>query len=78
MAAAQDEVLEDAGRASRLKAAAALLPPGQRQAFEMLGLQERSLAEVSAATGRSVVSLKVNLHRALKALRAKLDKGDGP
>ena len=67
-----------AGRASRLKAAAALLPPGQRQAFELLGLEERSLAEVSASTGRSVVSLKVNLHRALKALRAKLDRDDAP
>jgi RNA polymerase sigma-70 factor (ECF subfamily) len=35
-------------------------------------LQERSLAEAAAATGRSAGSLKVNLHRALKSLRARV------
>ena len=73
-AEAPDQGLADAGRAARLREAVALLPPGQRQALEQLGLQERSLAEVSATTGRSVVALKVNLHRALNALRATLGK----
>ena len=73
-AAAADQRLADAGQAARLNAAVATLPPGQRQALEQLGLQERSLAEASLATGRSVGALKVTLHRALNALRATLGK----
>jgi RNA polymerase sigma factor (sigma-70 family) len=56
----------------RLGEAVADLPPRQREAVQMLVLQERSLAETAAATGRSKGSLKVNLHRALKSLRARL------
>jgi RNA polymerase sigma factor (sigma-70 family) len=52
--------------------AVAALPPRQREAVQQLVLQERSLAETAAATGRSKGSLKVNLHRALKNLRARL------
>ena len=56
----------------RLGDAVADLPLRQREAVQMLVLQERSLAETAAATGRSKGSLKVNLHRALKSLRARL------
>ena len=56
-------------RAQRLHAAIAKLPPGQRQAVERLGLREQSLREAAEATGRNSGALKVNLHRALKALR---------
>jgi RNA polymerase sigma-70 factor (ECF subfamily) len=56
----------------RLSDAVAGLPLRQREAVQMLVLQERSLAETAAATGRSKGSLKVNLHRALKSLRARL------
>jgi RNA polymerase sigma factor (sigma-70 family) len=56
----------------RLGDAVAGLPLRQREAVQMLVLQERSLAETAAATGRSKGSLKVNLHRALKSLRARL------
>jgi RNA polymerase sigma factor (sigma-70 family) len=69
-ASGAEQHAEDKARAERLAEAVAQLPPGQRLALEQLGLQERSLAEVSASTGRSVVSLKVNLHRALKSLRS--------
>jgi RNA polymerase sigma factor (sigma-70 family) len=41
----------------------------QREAIELLKVQGLSLNEASAITGRSVSSLKVNVHRALKALR---------
>lgn len=64
-----DDRIAQSSRAARLTAAIARLPPGQRQAVEQLGLQERSLAEVAAITGRSTGALKVNLHRALNALR---------
>ena len=67
-----DETLSRDGRAERLTAAVARLPAGQRQAVELLGLREQTLAEASAATGRSTGALKVNLHRALKTLRAML------
>jgi RNA polymerase sigma factor (sigma-70 family) len=65
---------EDAGW---VRAAVADLPEGQREAVRHLMLEERSLDDAAATTGRSKGSLKVNLHRALKALRLKLDPGDG-
>lgn len=46
------------------------LPARQREALETLKLRELSLAEASRASGQSVGALKVNTHRALKALRA--------
>ncbi len=55
----------------------ARLPPGQRQAVEMLKLQEMSLAEASAATGQSTTALKVATHRALASLR-KMWKSETP
>ena len=69
------ERLEQSDRARRLAAAVATLPPGQRQAVERLGLGEETLEEAAAQTGRSKTALKVNLHRALKALRSKLASG---
>lgn len=48
------------------------LPAGQRQAIELLKLQELSLKEASAATGQSVGALKVATHRAMAALRKAL------
>ncbi|WP_238180189.1 RNA polymerase sigma factor [Methylobacterium haplocladii] len=71
--------VEERERNSRLARAVAALPEGQRQAVEHLSLRERSLTEASALTGRSTGALKVNLHRALKALRSALaqDRRDG-
>ncbi|WP_291298343.1 sigma-70 family RNA polymerase sigma factor [Elioraea sp.] len=58
--------------AREIRAAVAELPAGQRQAIELLKLQELSLAEASAQTGSSVTALKVATHRAIGALRRKL------
>ncbi|HUA55453.1 MAG TPA: sigma-70 family RNA polymerase sigma factor [Candidatus Sulfotelmatobacter sp.] len=55
--------------AAELARAMARLPPGQRQALELLKLKELSLKEASAATGLSITALKVATHRALKSLR---------
>ena len=60
---------ESEQRAQRLHQAIAELPPGQREAVEQLGLKEHSLSEAAELTGRHTGALKVNLHRALKALR---------
>jgi len=49
--------------------AIAALPPGQRQAVELLKLKELSLAEAAAESGQSVGALKVSLHRAIRALQ---------
>ncbi|MBV8577369.1 MAG: sigma-70 family RNA polymerase sigma factor [Acetobacteraceae bacterium] len=67
--------IEQSDRSRRLSEAVASLPEGQREAVEQLGLNEKSLEEAAAVTGRSKGALKVNLHRALKALRSKLSEG---
>jgi RNA polymerase sigma factor (sigma-70 family) len=46
------------------------LPARQREALQALKLREMSLKEAAAASGQSVGALKVNTHRAIKALRA--------
>lgn len=45
------------------------LSPRQRQAVELLRMQEMSLKEAAAASGRTEASLKVAMHRALTSLR---------
>lgn len=57
---------------NRLHEALETLPPGQRQAVELLKLREMTLKEASEASGMTVASLKVAMHRALKALRAQM------
>ncbi len=62
--------------AAVLSEAIAALPPGQRQAVELLRLRELSLAEAAAESGQSVGALKVSLHRAIRALRNILGRED--
>jgi RNA polymerase sigma-70 factor (ECF subfamily) len=55
------------------------LPPDQRQAIRLLKLEEMSLKEASAKSGRSVAALKVATHRAIANLRKLLRRsGDEP
>jgi RNA polymerase sigma-70 factor (ECF subfamily) len=54
------------------------LSPDQRQTITMLKLNEMSLKEAAAACGRSIPSLKVSTHRAIKSLRRLLKRGDPP
>jgi RNA polymerase sigma-70 factor (ECF subfamily) len=61
-----DEGIGDVGE---LEHAIRALPAGQRQAIELLKIQEMSLKEASAATGTSVSALKVATHRAIGSLR---------
>ena len=75
LAAAETNQPEAASEARRLHAAIAALPPGQRQAMEMLRLREMSLKEASAASGQSETALKVAAHRALNRLRKLLKDG---
>ncbi len=48
------------------------LPRGQKEAIELVKIKEMSLAEASLASGQSIPSLKVNIHRAMKKLRHNL------
>ncbi|MGC8536368.1 MAG: sigma-70 family RNA polymerase sigma factor [Rhizomicrobium sp.] len=55
-----------------LRRAIADLPPGQRQAVELLKLRELSLKEAEVVSGTSIAALKVAVHRGMKALRQRL------
>ena len=68
--------IEHEERVQRVGAALAQLPRRQREAVRALMLDEKSLDEAAVLTGRSKGSLKVSLHRALSALRLKMDRGD--
>ena len=52
-----------------LTKAIADLPEKQKEAVTLLKLKEMSLKEASVASGMSVASLKISMHRALKSLR---------
>ena len=66
---------EAAAEGRALREAVERLPPAQREAIRLLKLNEMSLKEASAASGMSVVALKVATHRGLASLR-KLLKGE--
>jgi RNA polymerase sigma factor (sigma-70 family) len=68
---AQGLVHADAVRT--VASALASLPTRQREAVQHLVLEERSLRDAATLTRRSAGSLKVNLHRALKALRNRME-----
>lgn len=51
------------------------LPPRQKEAIELVKLGEMSHAEASAASGQSIGSLKVNVHRAIRRMRGTALKG---
>ena len=73
--AAPDNPEDDAVRqdeADRLRAFVDGLPEVQREAVRALALEENSLEDASKSTGRTKTALKVNLHRAIKTLRARM------
>jgi RNA polymerase sigma-70 factor (ECF subfamily) len=73
-AAPEANLYEAEPDAAALREAVAQLPEAQRRAVTMLKIEEKSLKEVSAATGMSIVALKVSTHRAVKTLRKLLDR----
>lgn len=68
-APAANQELEAVRSAEEVQQLLQQLPARQREALETLKLRELSLAEASKISGQSVGALKVNTHRALKALR---------
>jgi RNA polymerase sigma-70 factor (ECF subfamily) len=65
------------GDAKALRRAVESLPPAQREAIQLLKLNEMSLKEAAAASGMSVAALKVATHRAVKNLRKLLGRENG-
>jgi RNA polymerase sigma factor (sigma-70 family) len=57
-----------------VRKAMATLSHGQREAIELVKLQGLSLDEAAKVTGKSVGSLKVGIHRAIKAMRLALER----
>ena len=72
--APQANLPEATSDARALRKAVESLPPGQRQAVQLLKLQEMTLKEAAIVSGMSIASLKVATHRALKNLRKILGK----
>lgn len=70
----EGDAAHDAGELARMTQG---LSKGQKEALDLVKLQEMSLAEASEVSGQSVASLKVNIHRALKKLRLNLSKEQG-
>ncbi len=74
----QDEVAkigqEHSDDQEAVRMALSVLPDGQREAVDLVKLKGLTLQEAAAASGKSVVSLKVSVHRALKAMRAQLER----
>ena len=66
----------DAAASTQVRAAIATLPERQREAVQVLVLQDQSPAEAAILTRRSKGALKVNLHRGIKALRGMLVQKD--
>lgn len=64
---------ESFGDPEALEQAIGSLPKGQREAIELLKLQELSLKEAAAVSGLSIGALKVATHRAMTALRRTLN-----
>ncbi len=58
--------------ATRVQAVLATLPESQRTAFELLKLEELSVAEAAEVVGATSAAVKLRAHRAYQALRAAL------
>jgi RNA polymerase sigma factor (sigma-70 family) len=71
---AANSELEALGSEAELNALLDQLPARQRQALEATKLKELSLIEAAESSGQSVGALKVNTHRALRALRRIVQK----
>lgn len=64
-------------RWQQVTTAVAALPDRQRLVFTLCHLDERTPAEISAATGMSQATVRVHLFRALRKLRGVLGSGPG-
>jgi RNA polymerase sigma-70 factor (ECF subfamily) len=69
---------EDAASRAELGPLLGELTPDQKEAIELTKLKQMSLAEASAVSGQSIAALKVNVHRAIKKMRAAMNGKEPP
>jgi RNA polymerase sigma-70 factor (ECF subfamily) len=67
----------DADTRARLFRAVAELPADQRRVIELRFAEERPIAEIAAALGRTEGAVKQLQLRALRGLRKRMDREDG-
>ncbi len=67
-----EELLRATEFSPRLAAALSALPDAQREAIELLYLQQLPVAEAAARAGVTETALKVRAHRGTRALRTRL------
>jgi RNA polymerase sigma factor (sigma-70 family) len=71
-----EQALDRMDRAAQLDRAVDTLPSGQRDAVKHLVLLEQSLDQAAEETKKTAGAIKVNLHRAVKTLRARMEGKD--
>lgn len=64
--------IRDAGAAAQIAAAVAALSPHQRAVFVLVHMEEQTVAEAAEQLGMAEGTAKSHLHRALSALRTRL------
>jgi RNA polymerase sigma-70 factor (ECF subfamily) len=69
---------EAAASAAELSKMMEELTPRQKEALELVKIREMSLAEASSASGQSIASLKVNIHRAIRRMQRSLKRDVQP
>ena len=67
---------DDGGARRDLETLMRELPPAQREAIRLTKLEGLSVAEASARTGASVSAIKVQVHRGLRRLAARVRQDD--
>jgi RNA polymerase sigma-70 factor (ECF subfamily) len=72
----ETNISDSYGDPEALRHAIDTLPPGQREAVEMIKLREMTLKEAASVSGTSTGALKVSVHRAMTTLRRILAKED--
>jgi RNA polymerase sigma-70 factor (ECF subfamily) len=70
--AAADDLLHASQMADRVQGVLATLPETQRVAFELLKIEELSVAEAAQVVGTTSAAIKLRAHRAYEAIREAL------
>lgn len=70
--AAADDLLHASQMADRVRGVLSTLPESQRVAFELLKIEELSVAEAAQTVGTTSAAIKLRAHRAYEAIRVAL------
>ena len=76
--AGPDELVARRDLADQVWTAAAQLPAAQQQALRLRFGEDRDLADIARTMGRSVMAVKLLIHRAVRGVRARLEAEPSP